>query len=100
MTLSQRVNKNLHHKIKRKILKIVTLKSNLIYRAFLVLGFLFFSVFVMLLLIGKPDITGPLLISGFVSMAIAFRGYCRHNLPIYHNAVYWRFGCHSFWIST
>ena len=51
------------------------MKSNLIYRAFLVLGFLFFTVFVMLLLIGKPDITGPLLISGFVSMAIAFRGY-------------------------
>ncbi|MDX1286226.1 MAG: bile acid:sodium symporter family protein, partial [Draconibacterium sp.] len=51
------------------------MKKNTIYRLFLILGFLLFAVFAVLLLIDKPDLTGPFLISGFISMAIAFRGY-------------------------
>jgi BASS family bile acid:Na+ symporter len=50
-------------------------KKNTIYRTFLYVGLALFAVFAVLLIVDKPNLTGPLLISGFVSMAIAFRGY-------------------------
>jgi BASS family bile acid:Na+ symporter len=51
------------------------LKSKSIYRSLLILAILFFAVFTGLLIIDKPDITGPFLILGFVSLALAVRGF-------------------------
>jgi bile acid:Na+ symporter, BASS family len=51
------------------------LKSNNIYRSLLFISILLFVVFVILIITEKPNQTGPFLILGFVSLAIAVRGF-------------------------
>lgn len=51
------------------------MKKNNIYKILLGTSFILFAIFAVLFLIGKQDLTGPFLISGFVCLAFAFRGY-------------------------
>lgn len=51
------------------------MKSNTIYRSFLILAVLLLAVFLILIMADKPGLTGPFLILGFISLAIAVRGY-------------------------
>lgn len=51
------------------------MKNKILYQGFLVLALLFFIVFAILYFTGKPDLTGPFLILGFVGLAFGFRGY-------------------------
>jgi len=51
------------------------LKSKSIYRYLLILALLLFAIFAVLIIINKPTLTGPFLILGFVSLAIAVRGF-------------------------
>lgn len=51
------------------------MKNKKLYQSFLGLSLLFFIVFAILYLTGKPELTGPFLILGFVGLAIGFRGY-------------------------
>ena len=51
------------------------MKNKKLYQGFLGLSLLFFIVFAFLYFTGKPELTGPFLILGFVGLAIGFRGY-------------------------
>ena len=51
------------------------MKNKKLYQGFLGLSLLFFIVFAFLYITGKPELTGPFLILGFVGLAIGFRGY-------------------------
>ncbi len=51
------------------------MKSKSIYRYLLILALLLFAIFAVLIIINKPTLTGPFLILGFVSLAIAVRGF-------------------------
>lgn len=51
------------------------MKSKTIYQSLLFLAIVFFAVFAVLLLSNKSNLTGPFLILGFVSLAVAVRGF-------------------------
>ena len=51
------------------------MKNTIFYKPLLGIAVLLFAVFAVLLIIDKPDLTGPFLILGFVSLAIAVRGF-------------------------
>ncbi|MCG8521469.1 MAG: bile acid:sodium symporter family protein, partial [Pseudomonadales bacterium] len=54
--------------------KYIVMRSN-IFKIFLILGLLLFAAFAILIIADKPNLTGSFLITGFVCMAVAFRGY-------------------------
>lgn len=51
------------------------MKNTTFYKSLLGISTLLFIVFFILILIDKPNLTGPFLILGFVSLAISVRGY-------------------------
>ena len=51
------------------------MKNKSIYKAFLFNSFVLFGLFILVQILGKTSFSGPLLIFGFVSLAIAVRGF-------------------------